>query len=262
MSFLSNWVVFCGLALIVIIIIEVYLARYLRKRTLIESYRAIMGQLHQTYLCGYSLWAMIRANFFHRFGNINKEGFCYTFSAAIMLGLKELKRTRLVRGKIVLPNYDSFHSWVEVKVFGQWWVVDPCFYSGGFTRKRWYYQKLHPEVVIIYRYQDFWKDPAANQFYERLRHPELSKVFVELYYHYTPHEDTVGIYNMEDDIYDFPNTPEYYLFPPNYGFKFTQKIINELMARPTRRSPRQRTLRCLDSYYRKRSRELAQESPA
>lgn len=51
-------------------------------------YITLMSELNQHYLCGYSIYAMIRANFFQRFGSFNHEGFCYTVSAAIALSHK------------------------------------------------------------------------------------------------------------------------------------------------------------------------------
>lgn len=262
MNLLSDWQILLVCLIIAILACGAFFSTQLEEWLIKKSHKVVMYQLYQTYLCGHNLFAMIRVNFFQRFGNLNHEGFCYTFSAAIMLGLKAMKHTRVVRGHIVLPDYDSFHSWVEVKVFGIWYVVDPCFISRGIIRRSWYYQENHPKILVIYPYKKFWSDPAALQFYERLKRPELSKVFTELYYHYTPKGEAIEIPNMKDDEYDFLDKSQYYLFPPVYGFKFDQEIVNELMARPTRKSPRRRTLRRLDSYYRRRVRELAQKSPA
>lgn len=226
------------------------IGRRLERAAAIQSYRLVLQELRRSYLCGYSLFAMIETNFMQRFGEFNQEGFCYAFSAAIMLGLKNFQRSRLVRGHIALPDYDSYHSWVEIKLFGRWWVVDPCFCLGGFTKRRWYYHCHHPKIMVVYSYQDFWNDAAALQFHKRLIRPNLSKIFVDLYYHYTPYGDNIAIPDMQDDQLYLLDSKLYLIFPPSYGFKFSQGIINDFMARSTRRSPRRRSLRLLDSHYR------------
>ncbi len=223
-----------------------------------NSYKRLMIPLTQVYLCGYSIYHMIRVEFPHRFGNFNHEGFCYTFSAAIMIGLKSRKSSRLVRGFVISPDYHSDHSWVEIKAFGRWWVIDPVLLINGMTYRRRYYQKYHPEILAVYSYRVFWRDPAAHKFWERMCCLETSKIFVDLFWHYTPRNDGIEIPNMKDDKLRLPDK-QYYLFPPIFGYHFDQEIVNEFMARPTRKSPRRRTLRRLNSYYRKKSRELAKK---
>lgn len=226
---------------------------YFRKRQLKAVYHSIMTTLNQSYLCGYSLFMMIRDNFINRFANFNHEGFCFTFSATIMLSLKKYSKSRLVRGRIVDEEFDSDHSWVELKLLGTWWVIDPCFYVAGFSYRHYYYRTLRPQIEIIYDYQTFWSDPLADEFYQRMRKPEASYLFVNLYARYTPDKGSLRISSPESYLengYDFLENGQYYLFPPDHHYHFSQEIVNDFMARPTHRSPKLRSLRRLDRVYR------------
>lgn len=220
-----------------------------------------MTELNRSYLCGYSLYHMLRVHFPNRFGNFNHEGFCYTFSAAAMLGLKRCRYNRLVRGYLAAEGFETDHSWVEVKAFGHWWVIDLRYLTNGMMPRRRYYQTTHAEVQAIYPRRVFWQDPAALQFYQRLQRPESSKIFFNLYWYYTPSVGEIEFHPREELMLELPENTKYYLFPPKYGYKFDQEIINELMARPARRSPRRRTLRRLDHWYKRETRELAENPP-
>lgn len=229
---------------------------YFRKRQLKAVYRSIMTTLDQSYLCGHSLFMMIRDDFINRFANFNHEGFCFTFSAAIMLSLKKYPKSRLVRGHIVDGEFDSDHSWVELKLFGSWWVIDPSFYQDGLTRRSWYYAGLHPEIKRIYEYREFWHDDLADEFFLRLSQPQTSRIFVNLYLRYTPAKDSFEIINAAEYLkfgYEFFDDGRYYLFPSGRGFRFSQEIVNDFMARPTRQSPKLRSLRRLKQVYRQMS---------
>lgn len=242
----------------------VVLCRRAWKMRIKNAYIMVMSELAEFYLCQYDLYHMIRANFFQRFGSFNREGFCHTFSSAIMLGLKNLQQAQLVRGRVADgQGFESVHSWVEIKLFGQWFVIDPCFYSTGFTLRRWYRKNLNCEIKVIYDYATFWQDPLAEQFYQRMRECKSSMIFVELYWHYTPKgKENVAIDNMIDDQIEWPGDKEYFLFPYDYGYKFSQRIVNEFMVRPVRRSPRRRTLRRLESYYKSVQRKETETTPA
>lgn len=251
---------------VIIISVIVVMCHKTWKEKVKIAYRKIMIELCDVYLCQYSLYHMIDVSFFHRFGHFNGEGFCYTFSAAIMLGLKNLKHTRLMRGYVKDrkgEGIDSLHSWVEVKLFGHWFVVDPCLYVRGFTLRRYHRKRFHCEVRVIYDYATFWQDPLAEQFYQRMRECKSSMIFVELYWHYTPKgKGNVAIENMIDDQIEWPGDREYFLFPYGYGYKFSQRIVNEFMVRSARRSPRRRTLRRLESYYKSVQRKETETTPA
>lgn len=222
------------------------------------AYCEVMTELGAHYLCGHSLFKMIDNKFFPRFGHFNHEGFCYTISAAIALSLKNEHTTRIVRGYIKQGNFASNHSWVEVKILGHWWVVDPCFFEMGFIGRCYYYLHEKPKVLAVYRYDKIWQDPLAERFHERLSRPELSRIFIDLYWHYTPDEGDIKIPNRNDADDEFLEKGLYYVFPPEYGYKFDQETVNDFMARPTRKSPRRRTLRRLEKFYKKLSAERQQ----
>lgn len=184
-------------------------------------------EISQHYFCGHNLADMIKTNFFGRFSDFNKEGFCYTYSAVIMLALRKFKHTRVVRGYIDQPDYQSNHSWVEIRV--------------------------------IYTYGEFWRDPFAEKFQQRLRQPATSLIFWELFHRYTPYDsdESLRFKELDPSEIELFDPPYYMLSPPELGWKYSQRIVNELMARPSRRTPKRRTLRRLDSLYRQIERTIA-----
>ncbi len=237
----------------------ILVVRHDYKKAIQAAYRVIMTEICQIYFCGHNVYAMIQSNFFQRFGDFNHEGFCYTVSSVIMLGLQPFETSRVVRGHVHADDFSSLHSWVEVRLFGLWWVIDPCMYSTAFTTRRYFRRCLHPKVMKVYDYQTFWGDKSAQVFRERLEKPQSSHVFVDIYLYYTPKgNDNVLIANDGFEGLDLPDDDRmYYLFPPEYGFWFSQRIVNEFMARPTRKSPRRRTIRRLEGFYKKKQRRLA-----
>lgn len=198
---------------------------YLRGRRI---YDELESGNYNHYFCGYSLADMISADFFSRFSSLNQEGFCYTYSAVIMLTLRKFKHTRVVRGRIDLPAYRSNHSWTEIRIRGQWWVIDLVNYPIvdsrpiNFMPRRFYYQHMRPKILVTYRYKEFWGDPLAVQFYECLREPETSGILLEIYHHYTPLRDGIEIGELDP----------YEILPEELGYDFSQETIDMLMANP------------------------------
>lgn len=226
-----------------------------RKLVLWLDYHAcvyVMRVANRHYLCGYSLAQMINAEFMNRFGNFNHEGFCYTFSAVMMLILKDTKTARIVRGD--MADQSGKHSWVEFKRFGLWWVVDPCWLSCPVVSRCWYYHEMRPQVLVNYSHREIWNDPAAEVFYQHLLKPESSRIFVNLYWHYTPDRKSAKpwIHDLVNgQILPLPEADgSYLLFSEDLNFWFCQRIVNDFMVRPTRKAPKKRTLRLLRCWYR------------
>jgi len=225
-------------------IVDVCFGRFKR------AVRAVLGELDRHYLCGHRLSAMVIEDFFGRFRDYNDEGFCYTFSAVVMLSLKRFRTARLVRGNIRHNNY-GYHSWVEIWYLGEWYVIDLSLNDHPILLipRRIFYAVQRPELMLIYSHRKFWADPAAKHLYERIQKPELSRVFVDVWAHYTPRPGKVEIADMNTPIELLEASGLYYLFPPDTGYKFSQRIVNEFMARPERKQPKRRTLRRLAGYY-------------
>lgn len=217
-------------------------------------------EIGEYYFCGHNLSDMIEADFFVRFSDFNHEGFCYTYSAIIMLALRKFKHTRVVRGYIDLPDYQSNHSWTEIRICGQWWVIDLGNSPTIFMSQKLYYKVMQPRIRVIYTHEDFWCDPFAEKFQQRLQQPATSHIFWEIFDRYTPQGDGIEMEDMAVSEIELLDPPYYMPFPPELGWKYSQRIVNELMARPTRRSPKRRTLRRLDHLYRELERAIERES--
>lgn len=240
-------IVVADVILAVLVVLLCLLPWIFQKHFLVKTYVEVMKVLDEYYLCGYSICKLIMSELFGRLGDLNDEGFCFTVSAAIMLALKDVKTARLVRGNV---REIGEHSWVEIKYLGRFWVIDPLIYVGGFASRASYYRMQGVRVVVAYRYQQFWHDTAAEKFYKRLSYPATSCVFVDLFWYYTPVEDIREKLGERKGEPQFCASGQYYIFAPEYGYLFNQRIINELMARPTRRAPKKRTIRRLYSQYR------------
>lgn len=246
-----------SLGVAIVPIILKLIDRVFHKLKIVSISRIILA-LDQSYLCGYRISDMIIADFMSRFGKFNGEGFCYTFSAAIMLGLKCFPSPRLVRG--VCTGDKGPHSWVEVRILGVWWVVDPC-WTSGILRRKMFYCAFQPQIKVVYDHSAFWSMPEAGEFAERLSWPATSHIFVDLYWYYTPDSRSASVatnFDIYGEKYSEEFLPEgqYYLFPPEHGFKFSRRIVDDFMARPRRKRPKQRSLRLLERDYREIRREL------
>lgn len=220
----------------------------------------VFDALDEHYLCGYRIGDLLLNNFFERFRHFNDEGFCYTFSAVIMLSLKHLRSAQLVRGNIRCNNY-GYHSWVEIRYFGVWYVIDVCLHDNTrlLVPRTLYYSVQRPQVMVRYRHRQFWADPAAHQLYTRLQKLETSRVFVEIWDHYTPAHGHIEIFDMITPLHGLPEADYYSLFPPDFSFRFSQRIVDEFMARPERLRPKMHTLRRLESFYKHKRRAAASE---
>lgn len=213
----------------------------IRYQLYLRTIASIIREFDRHYLCGYDLYSMVDADFMGRFGKFCQEGFCFTFSAAIMLSLRRIKTAQLVRGEI--PEVETVHSWVELRAFGMWWVIDPCWYKTcPFLRRYMHYEDNHPENIVRYSYAKIWHDPMAKTFYEHLSCSEKSHIFVELWSHYTP--DVTGgfeIRKLNHEPYEIsPGTRENYRrfdFDCQYHNKFCQEVIDELMAKADSETP-------------------------
>lgn len=240
---------------------------YRNQRVQLEAiYCVLMSELSQFYLCRYSLYDMIVSQFIPRFTDSNHEGFCYAFSAAIMLSLRKYRNARLVRGYIDYRDLHSNHSWVEVRILGVWLVVDPNIMIAGFTTRSWYYRTIRPEVKRVYKYCEFWSDPYADEFFQRMSVRKTSHIFYNLCQRYTPHEkNSVEIISPERyraKNLAFFDDGLYYVFPHESGFYCEQSIINELMARPARLSPKRHTIRSINYSKRHVQADSSLTSPA
>lgn len=237
-----------------------------RQAQLEAIYCVLMSELSQLYLCRYSLYDMIVSQFIPRFTDFNHEGFCYTFSAAIMLSLRKYRNARLVRGYIDYRDLHSNHSWVEVRILGVWLVVDPNIMIAGFTTRSWYYRAIRPEVKRVYKYREFWSDPYADEFFQRMSVQKTSHVFYNLCQRYTPNEkgsvETISPEQYQAKGLEFFDDGQHYVFSPESGFYCEQSIINELMARPTRLSPKRHTIRRIDYSKRHAQADSSLRSPA
>lgn len=252
---------FSGVALSVVILVAYRC--YCYKREFAFVYQSIKAELSQIYFCRHNFFSMVENSFFPRFSNYNHCGFCYTVSAAVMLGLKSFRQSRVVRGWV--RDWGP-HSWVEVRLCGQWWVIDTsCYIAKVIMKRHYYYRKLRPKVMVVYDYETFWND-GARLFRTRLEKPETSRIFVEMFRYYTPAMDndlrTEGIENNSTkEITFFEDNRDYSLFSPEDDIRFCQEIVDDFMATPTCKSPRQNSLFCLEEFYKQGPRQFAQNAP-
>ncbi len=245
----------------VIIYLTIYILRH-HQEIRYAACRTFLIQISNAYLCGHHLYSMLCQKFFKRFGDFNHDGFCYTVSGIIMLALKNNHSAKYLRGFIRdrKSDFQTEHSWVEVKVIGIWWVVDPVLTWPFIVPRRHYNRLFRVERRHVYSYTEFWRHPDTETLHDRLQRPETSWIFVELYKYFTPKDQTDVVFNPQPIDAFLENHHQYLVFPPEFGFKFSQRIVDDFMAKPTRKSPKKRTLRRLYRFYRQRFPEFYSSS--
>lgn len=207
-----------------------------------------------SYLChlflqGVQAWAFFENNLFTRIGKYIGHGLCYEATALTMLGWHDNKNTCIVFGECYSDIYNEHvkHCWMEVKVYGVWWVIDPTWFH-SFPEPRWYYYLIHrTRRERIISHKEFWNSNITNTFYQYLKDPETSYLFHELVYFRRNHQNDIKMVFEEFEMSEIKNDGTKFRLELLDIFKrgrpVTYRIINEFLANPSRTLPKRRTYR-------------------
>lgn len=151
-----------------------------------DSYEMAKCMCANLYLCGCSLLEtpnIIIPSLQH--ANLDDTKICYAIADAIMMALRDCQKSRLVHGHITCDGHTLDHAWVEVKLLGAWWVIDPFLFATNIM-SRYKYRMFHPKPEVVYNYQDFWSSYRITEVYQRMTHPKTSYVIEDLCQRYEP----------------------------------------------------------------------------
>lgn len=215
--------------------------------------------MSKLYFHGHRLDKVLACDFFYRYGLAVDWGFCGGVSALMMLALRNNRTARIVRGNWKNEKQGTvFHSWVEFRYCGVWFVCDPCWRTDSGIRFRHSY--LHSsEVEITYccQYDEFWSYPISAEFYDRLQNPATSHLLYELFCAYTWAEGSsepfhYQISTLHLEAKNGTLVSRGFIEDPYYDrIIFSRRVVNEFIANPKRKQIKAHTRRCYCAYRKK-----------
>lgn len=136
-------------------------------------------KLQKIYFCGYSLDVVLHRELFHQLARVVGHEFCYEVSALIMLALKDVESSCMMR----ISGFGHYrrvvdNSIVEVIYHGTPWIIDPTWLHGGkpriYARQEWSYcQKVTFDVRRVFTHQEFWRYDFSEELRQSLMIPDL-----------------------------------------------------------------------------------------
>lgn len=134
----------------------------------------IQPMLKQIYFFGYPLDEINNRQVFRRLASTTEKmlGFCYESSAIIMIALRDVPKTKLVRG---ISNRSGWHSWVEVDLDNITLSIDCCWIYSDLDRPNIYSaerERFYKAVNIVpkkhYTHEEFWNYELSQELYNAL----------------------------------------------------------------------------------------------
>lgn len=152
---------------------------YLHGEKVVQRY--IYRQARNTYFCGHSLKKIAQQRLFgnlERFLDVDLSGID---AVLMMMLLHDNETTRLVRCRFNDGAGEYWHSWVEFRYLGSWYVLDPSWYESLELKRKDFDLNGQVGKAVIYGHDRFWSFPISRQIYRKLHHPQTSYLFYELY---------------------------------------------------------------------------------
>ena len=193
------------------------------------------------YLNGYEIEKVISQNLPTELSIYAGLGFCYEFSALMMLSLKDNHTSRLVHGFVTAPingKDEHFpHAWVEYdndKVIDLYAAHTPI-------DKDEFYDEMNVEVKFVSEYEDFWQTRTTGELYSCIQTKDTSYIWPILT-NFRPHPEPFGFrikYIPDPDNMDLfgKAMPEYWIIGKD-GEKIyiRQELFDQIIA-PTKTAP-------------------------
>ena len=102
-----------------------------------KSIKKFIEICHGLYFHGLPLNYCWASKFFFRISNYIGGGLCYESAALAMLATRDQKKTRFVIAELsnLVDEYRLTHAYVEIKLYGIWWVIDSSAPYGNISPK-------------------------------------------------------------------------------------------------------------------------------
>ncbi len=166
--------------IIALVIIAVPLLwQYLHGEKLTQRY--IYRQARQTFFCGYSMELIAQQHLLNNLERFLDLDLSSVIATLMMILLHDNDTARLVRCRFNDGAGEYWHSWVEFRHLGSWYVLDPSWYECLEVKKQEFDRKGIVGEPQIYSHHQFWSFPISKQIYRKLHHPNTSYLFFELY---------------------------------------------------------------------------------
>lgn len=134
------------------------------------------------YLNGRNVFTIFDEDLFRKLSFYVGHGLCYEVSALNMVILKKNRTARLVivQAHRRHSNDVHWHSWVEFKKYGVWWVIDPTWDRKFINLRRAHNYHIPAEYRRIMPWDEFWSFQLSHDLWEMLQNRNTSYLFDEL----------------------------------------------------------------------------------
>ena len=222
------------------------------------------------YLYGHQISLLAETNFFLRLAKDYRGlGLCFMTSALAMMMLKDNRTATLVvvqvgeaktiHSAILKKEIHSTHRFVKFQYNSDWFVLDfNCLGGKPITLASFYRNNQHLATIREYSYDEFWSLVFPENYMHRLLDPKTSYIFLDLLTAFTYDDstddsfygETVGNNSMlirgerYGTIMKYLNPDAIEIEAGQDFFRiYSRRIFNELIAKPSRKSPKTHTIR-------------------
>lgn len=220
------------------------------------------------YLYGHQISLLAKTNFFLRLAKDYRGlGLCFMTSALAMMMLKDNRTATLVvvqvgeaktiYSPVLKKEIPSTHRFVKFQYNSDWFVLDfNCIGGEPITLTSFYRDNQHLVTIREYSYDEFWSLGFPENYMHKLLNPKTSYIFLNLLKAFTYDlSDDAGRFYGETVSNDIPygtiprlNKEAIEVESGQDFFKiYSRRIFNELVAKPSRKSPKTHTIRRLKS---------------
>lgn len=143
--------------------------------------RYVHRRLQSAYFCGYPLDYAVRQRFWpnlERYLNLRMSDIA---AITMMCAMQGNRSAKIVSCKSKSRDGNSWHTWVSFRFLGVEYFIDPLI-SEDVEVSRYDSSIIQSAVEIrVCSSQKFWSTPVCRQISDKLRRPETSYLFSELY---------------------------------------------------------------------------------
>lgn len=226
----------------------------------------------EIYFHGYELKRYLDSSAIIRLENWLKAGLCYELSVLAMMLVKDNKSARICRGDFYDKDgkLKTKHAWVEVKVpLNGWFAIDLAWFSPCFGRRKDYFKRCNEDGKLIrkwvYPHDKFWGIQFSNVILEAIKCRETSCILLELTAFGGP-EHGYGFMDWIQKIDKLRFSDGSIMLPHTRAEAdrpISTRVIRDFVKKPTRRSPKSKSIRIakkeIRAYERWRARQEANQ---
>lgn len=236
------------------------------------------GLCDRMYLYGHRMSVLAETDFFLRLAKDYRGlGLCFMTSALAMMMLKDNQTATLVvvqvgeaetvYSTVLGKKIRSTHRFVKFQYDSDWYVLDfNCLGGKPIALSDFYSVKRHLFTVKEYSYDEFWSLVFPESYMHRLLDPKTSYIFLDLLRAFNYDDSTDDSFYGEtvgNDLMLFfgerYGTIMKYLNPDAIEIEaeqdffriYSRRIFNELIAKPSRKSPKTHTVRRAKAIFKK-----------